>query len=111
MTPPVTATPEKATSMVPLEWAFEPGTTWQVAQAMGADSGEPVEPWFTWARWAPGMPLTEATAGGATATFTSAPVTPVRPVVPWQEVQDSFERSRLPSTCCAATMIDCVALS
>ena len=73
--------------MVPSEWAFTEGMTWQFTQASAFDSAGAVAPWFTCARCTPATPVADATAGGEEAWFTSAPATLTRPVVPWQDEQ------------------------
>src|SRR5512136_3130216 len=85
--------------MVPLPWLLVVGTTWQFTQANALDSAGAVAPWFTCWRWTPATPVAEAVIGGAAAWLASAVATLVRPGVPWQEVQESLERSTAPSTC------------
>ena len=96
--------------MVPFECALLEGMTWQFTQASAFDSAGAVAPWFTCARCTPATPVADATTGGATAWFRSAPATLARPGVPWQEVQDMLERSTVPFTCPAGSMMDWVAL-
>jgi len=96
--------------MAPSEWALTVGTVWQFTQAIALDSGGAVAPWFTCARWTPATPVADATTGGATAWLTSARATLVRPAVPWQDVQDMLDRSTVPFTCPAGSMMEDVAL-
>src|SRR5512137_2127212 len=85
--------------MTPFEWSFVVGTTWQFEQANALESAGVVAPWFTCWRWTPATPVAEAVIGGAAAWLASAVAALGRPVVPWQEVQESLERSTAPSTC------------
>ena len=96
--------------MAPFEWALLAGMTWQLVHRIGSESAGAVAPWFTCARWTPATPVADATTGGATAWLTSARATLARPVVPWQEVQDMLERSTVPFTCPAGSMMEDVAL-
>src|SRR5512133_2748485 len=93
---------EKTRSTLPLACVCTAGTTWQVSQAIGAESTLPVTACFWCAPTARAVVAVSPCVpyGGADPTRTgSAPGTAMRVASPWQVVQLRFTASTTPFMC------------